>query len=344
LRHGLPQARISLVGLPWARALCERLDSVDEFIEFPGWPGLPERPPPDVQTGAAFISSLRTRQADLALQMHGSGGIVNPLVASFGAARMAGFAVPGFWPWDGPWDEPCSGPDSPPTEHTHGFVHWPHAGSEVERLLALTDHLGLPRQGVHLDFPLRDEDRTTAAALRRTLGARDHVLLHPGAQLPSRRWAPQRFAAVADALAEEGLGIVITGSPAEAPLARAVCEAMRAPAVDVSGMTSLWTLGALVEGARLVLTNDTGLSHIAAALRRPSVIVASGSDVARWAPADTALHRVLWHDLPCRPCAHAMCPISGHPCAQEVTVGSVRDAAQRMLALHATPQPRALPA
>jgi glycosyltransferase involved in cell wall biosynthesis len=90
-----------------------------------------------------------------------------------------------------------------------------------------------------------------------------------------------------------------------------------------------------VERAAVVVSNDTGISHIAAALRRPSVVVASGSDVRRWAPADRQLHRVFWHDMPCRPCAHAVCP-HDQACALAVPVGPVRQAA-----LDAVPLPPA---
>jgi ADP-heptose:LPS heptosyltransferase len=84
-----------------------------------------------------------------------------------------------------------------------------------------------------------------------------------------------------------------------------------------------------VAKARLVVCNDTGISHVAAALRTPSVVVASGSDPRRWAPLNRELHRVLWHDVPCRPCAYAECP-TGHECALGVTVRDVLDAIHRV--------------
>jgi ADP-heptose:LPS heptosyltransferase len=97
---------------------------------------------------------------------------------------------------------------------------------------------------------------------------------------------------------------------------------MRRPATNLAGHTSLGALGALIDGAEAMVCNDTGVSHIAAALRCPSVVVSSGADVARWAPLDAALHRVQWQDMACRPCAHAACPI-GHPCAKAVTPAQV---------------------
>jgi len=316
LRHGLPEARLSLVGLPWAHALAERLATVDHFIEFPGWPGLPEQPPEDARTQLHFLMEMRDRHLDLALQMHGSGNIVNPLVSAFGARHMAGFT-----------DDPAN---LPPGD-TALFTPWPTTGTEVERMLCLTDHLGLPRQGEGLDFPLRPGDRDEAAPLLRRLHGQPFAIVHAGSQLPSRRWPTARFAAVADTLAREGLAVVLTGSATETRLTREVAKAMHEPALDLAGQTTLWSLGALVERAALVLCNDTGLSHVAAALATPSVVVASGSEVARWAPADAQLHRVLWHDVACRPCGYTDCPIEGHPCALGVSVEAVRQAALQQL-------------
>ena len=116
--------------------------------------------------------------------------------------------------------------------------------------------------------------------------------------------------------------ILLTGTKDEAAVTAAVRSAMRHPARDLTGLTTLGGLAALVARARLVLANDTGISHIAAALRTPSVIVASGSDPVRWAPLDRQLHRVLWHPTACRPCAHRDCPI-GHPCALGVPAEKV---------------------
>ena len=308
LRHAFPAARITLVGLPWARALAERLSCIDDFIDFPGAPGLPEVEC-EVRRLPAFFDEVQSRRFDLALQLHGSGAIVNPLVASFGAQHTAGFANAAAW--------------VPPCDAAL-FAPWPDSGHEIERLLALTDHLGLPRQGLALEFPVKDADRADLRQIWPDVSFARYVCVHAGSQLPSRRWDVRRFAAVADAIARRGRTVVLTGSASEAALVAELQAHMQAPAVNLCGRTTLWTLGALVDGAEAVVCNDTGLSHIAAALQCPSVVIACGSDTRRWAPLDATRHRVLAHELPCRPCAHRQCP-TAHECAAAISVGQVVD-------------------
>lgn len=322
LRAGHPQARLTLIGLPWASELAGRLDCVDDFIAFPGHAALPESEP-DLHAWPGFLARVQREGFDLALQMHGSGETSNALVATVGAARMAGFAGAHAW--------------RPPRD-AEAFVPWPERGHEIERLLALTDHLGLPRQGTELQFPLTDEDRHAVRALlddaARAAGLRvlrPHVCVHAGAQLPSRRWGAARFAQVADALADRGFTVVLTGTAGEAGLVAELASRMHAPALNLAGRSSLWTLGALVESAALVVCNDTGLSHVAAALGRPSVVVACGSDTGRWAPLDAARHRVLAQPVPCRPCAFRECPY-GHPCATAITPADVLAQVPRVVA------------
>jgi ADP-heptose:LPS heptosyltransferase len=309
LRAAWPHARPGQTHQRDARELAQRLRSVDDFECFPGWPGLSEQAPPGQEALHAFLRRLSARHFDLAIQLHGSGAVSNPLVARFGARRLAGFAGPGAWR-----------PDS----DAERFLPWPVQGQEIERLLALTDHLGMPRRGEAMDFPLRPEDHLGARAWLPAGEA--YAVVHPGARWSSRRWPAERFAEVGDALARRGLRVVLTGSAEERELGSAVAAAMDCAPLDLTGRTDLWTLGALVASARLVVSNDTGLSHVAAALETPSVVVSCGSDVARWAPLAHERHQVLSHDLPCRPCVHRDCPV-GHGCALALDTEAVVHAA-----------------
>jgi ADP-heptose:LPS heptosyltransferase len=316
LRAAFASARITLVGLPWAAALVQRLDCVDDFMPLPGYPGLPEIEC-DVRQLPDFLAQVQARRHDLSLQLHGSGEVVNPLVALFGARHQAGFARPGVWR---------------PAAHDTLFAPWPETGHEILRLLALTDHLGLPRQGTALEFPVTAADRYELQQIWPGCAAARYVCVHAGAQLPSRRWDPRRFAAVADQVATAGRTVVLTGAPAEASLVADVQACMQTEAVNLCGRTSLWTLGALIERAEAVVCNDTGISHIAAALRRPSVVVSCGSDASRWSPLDHTLHQVLAAPVDCRPCAWRTCPLDEHRCAQDISAAQVL---QRLAALPA---------
>lgn len=315
MRKNFPAARIVLVGLPWAKSFVERYAAyIDEFIPFPGHPGLPEIEP-DPAALPAFYDSVRVRRFDLAVQLHGSGPIVNAIVEKFGARFSAGFYL--------------TDNDRP----SHGFfVKWPDQGHEIRRFLEVLKPLGLPDAGVDLEFPLSDDDIAEFAFLRKKHSVlnRPYACVHPGARLRSRRWFPERFADVADALAVAGLGVVLTGSGQETDLTTRVRERMRSESVDLTGRTSLGGMAAVVKNASLLVSNDTGVSHIAAAVRTPSVIVTLGSDPNRWAPLDRERHRIVMDEIGCRPCAFDLCPI-GHPCATAVGSDHVIAAALRQL-------------
>lgn len=278
LRTSLPDAHIALVGLPWSTVFAARYARyVDELIEFPGYPGLPEQRPA-IERLPTFLREMQERRFDLALQLHGSGRITNPLVEMFCARSTAGFYAAG---------------DACPDEAT--FLPYPDQGSERLRLLRLLEFIGVTSAGDELEFPLYDADRRELLALDgfERLDGRPYVCLHPGARHPVRRWAPARFAATADALAERGLAVVLSGSSDERRIADEVARGMRAPALNLAGRTSLGALAALLAGSRMLVCNDTGVSHLADALGTASVIVFTGSDPERWAPADGVRHRVL---------------------------------------------------
>lgn len=326
LRRAYRSAEIALIGLPWAATWCQRLPYVDRWFEFPGYPGLPERAP-DLRALPGFMALMQECRFDLVVQMHGSGSIVNPLCAALKPRTLAGYHAPGGW---------CPDPAR--------FIPWPEQGHEIERCLALTDALGAPRAGLQLEFPVLPCDRAAVAQRWPELAQRPYVVVHPGAQVAARRWPVQRFVQVARAVHGAGYLVVLTGTEGERSLADALVDALPAGqnVLDLAGRTSLWQLGAVLEGARLLVCNDTGTSHVAAALRTPSVVVSCASDPTRWAPLDAELHRVVAHMPVCRPCGHRTCP-TAHECATAISADEVIDIVFEQLARHAgAPQRQAL--
>jgi ADP-heptose:LPS heptosyltransferase len=274
LRAAHPGARIEVVGLPAAGLLTDRFAAlVDAVVPFPGFPGIPEVPVDPART-VAFLAAAQREPADLALQLQGSGAVSNPFVALLAARRTAGFRLPGAW-----------APDEA------AFLDWVEEEHEVRRGLRLLAHLGIAAAGEGVEFPLRPEDEAQAAELLPEGEA--YAVVHVGATVPQRRWPPERFAAVAEALAARGLRPVLTGGAGERERVAGVRAAVRAPTLDLTGRTSLGAFAVVLRDARLVVTNDTGASHLAAAVRAPSVVLFLASDPRRWAPLDAERHRVV---------------------------------------------------
>ena len=273
LRTALPHAQITLIGLPWAQSFVERSHYLDNWLKFPGFPGIPEgwHSPHCLPE---FLIKVHKQPFDLAIQMHGSGIISNPFTVLLGAKTTAGFYLPGQY---------CPDPNR--------FLPYPEAEPEVRRHLRLMEFLGIPLQGEELEFPLLESDWL---ALKQIPAPRtDYVCIHPGASVSDRRWLPEQFARVADALSGWGYTVVLTGTVAESQIAQTVTEAMHSPVVNLVGRTSLGALAALLKGASLLVCNDTGVSHLAAALGVKSVVIFSNSDPQRWAPLDRQRHRVI---------------------------------------------------
>ena len=278
LRMALPQAQITLIGLPWARTFVERYAAyLDDFIEFIGYPGIPEVSPP-LRKLPAFFASVQEQCFDLALQMQGNGSVINPFTVLLGARVNAGFYLHGSY---------CPDPGR--------FLPYPTHEPEVWRHLRLMEFLGIPLQGDVLEFPLGKEDFSALHVIEevQNLQPGGYVCVHPGASVPERCWSPFKFAIVADNLSDRGLQVVFTGTAPEANLTSMVRKSMRTSSIDLAGRTSLGALAALLSNARLIVCNDTGISHLAAALRVKSVVIFSDSDLNRWAPLDRDRHRVL---------------------------------------------------
>ncbi|HEU5346598.1 MAG TPA: glycosyltransferase family 9 protein [Ktedonobacterales bacterium] len=327
LRAGYPQAEITLIGLPWAAGLAARLDRwIDRFVVFPGWPGIAEAPYDPART-RRFLVEQRAYGYDLVIQMHGNGGASNPFALALGGRHTAGYTpdyAPGYslgYALDGA------------RAGLSRAAPYPDDQPEVMRDLALAELVGCPPQGTRLEFPIMGADVAEADRLLAPLaGERGPLIgLHAGARAASRRWSPRSFAKVADELTRRhGARIILTGGPDERAIVAQVERAMRAPALNLAGQTSLGGLAALLARLDLLITSDSGPGHLAEAVGAPTVRIFGPADVRRWGPLPSERHVVVRVDVACSPCGYQDCPID-HRCLRRVTPALALEAAERLL-------------
>lgn len=205
---------------------------------------------------------------------------------------------------------------------------------EVRRQLDLVASIGCTASRAGLSFAVRDNDIESVRARLAERGVnvtRQWILLHPGASAPSRRYPPDQWACVIRDLASRtGLPMVLTGEAAEQPLIEQIVEASGGGAVSLAGQLDLGELGAAIKLASLVISNNTGPAHLAAAIGTPLVDLYALTN-----PQHTPWQvecRVLFHDVPCRFCQKSICPQGHNDCLKGITPERVVDAACGLLA------------
>jgi lipopolysaccharide heptosyltransferase II len=158
------------------------------------------------------------------------------------------------------------------------------------------------------------------------------IVVHPGASAPSRRYPAGQFAAAARMLASEhGCQLVFTGSSAEQSLVQSIVAASEVPALSLAGQTDLSELAALLRAATLLISNNTGPIHLAAAVGTPVVDLYALTN-----PQHTPWlvpHEVLFHEVPCKHCYKSICPEGHQHCLSLVPPEEVVGAALRLLSV-----------
>ena len=149
------------------------------------------------------------------------------------------------------------------------------------------------------------------------------VCLCPGAEYgPAKRWPPQYFGELAAALAAEGNAVWIVGSARERDIGDAIRASSAGAALNLCGRTTLDQAVVVLSGADMVVTNDSGLVHVAAALDRP-MIALYGSSSPAFTPPLSGRARILKLDVPCSPCFERTCPLGHFDCMMKLMPGRV---------------------
>ena len=223
---------------------------------------------------------------------------------------------------------------------------------QVEYYQHLTRALGFASGPREPKLTIAADKRDAAAALLARSGwdGRSRLAaLAPGAAYGgAKRWPPASFGELAAAIASDGVQSVIVGSAADRETAKSVGEAFRqvssnskrrpisndearttsAP-IDLCGATDLPMLAAVLSHCRALITNDSGAMHVGAAVGVPVTALFGPTRETETRPLGDA-HRVIAHDVWCRPCMLRECPID-HRCMRRIGVATVFDAARRSL-------------
>jgi heptosyltransferase-2 len=320
LRRLLPQAHLTLATRPWAEAVFDGADFLDAVLAVEESHGA-------TRAVLREAREWRVRRFDLAVLFPNA--FAPALVAALarvptrigyatqgrGALLTHGIAVP---PWRG---------------ERHEVFYYLNVVVELERLLYGTTTIAArePRQ----ELSVSEARGREARRLLREQGVRADrplVALCPGStNSRAKRWPAERFAAVADSLMESaGADIVLVGAVAESDISEEVARRMRRRPAVLTGRTDLGQMVAVLSAADLLITNDTGPAHVAAAVGCPVVVIFGPTNPATTRPLSTQAE-VVRRPPDCAPCMLRDCPID-HRCMTAITAEEVFERSARALA------------
>ena len=337
LRLRYPRAEITALVTPHTAPLLAGNDAVDATILFPK--GMFDQRwalvrPDALYRAAALVRELRSRRFDVVVLLH-------HLITGWGTAKYRALLAATGSPVRVGLD---TGRVRFLTDYAQdrGFG----AKHEVDYWLDVVARLGADHPEPRIELHLTPGELAAADERWSALGldGQEVVAIHPGSGVFSlaRRWPAGRFAVVADALAEDGLGVAVIAGPGEQRLAEQVRGAMRAPSVAMEHLTTPRELAAILRRSRLFVGNDSGVMHCAATMGVPTLGVFGLSNHRAWGPYPPERHRVVRLDLPCSPCVHHAfslgtpqgCP--ARMCLNELEPERVVAAARELLAVTAS--------
>lgn len=255
LRITYPDAEIVLLAKAWhASFLARRPSPINRVVVVPTFAGVGVEPDEAEENPAEqerFFQQMQQEHFDLALQLHGGGAHSNAFIRKLGARMTVGMKTP----------------DAPPLDRWIPYIYFQH---EILRYLEVVSLVGATINRLEPHIVVTQEDFAEA---ERVVPEHDKplVALHPGAGDPRRRWPTENFAAVGDALAAAGAHVVVTGTKSERNAVEAVLDNMRQAGQNLAERISLGGLAALFKRCRLVVSNDSGPLHLAAAVGTATV-------------------------------------------------------------------------
>lgn len=327
IRQSSPGISLTLLGSPAGAGALDHLPPLDDAIAYEApWMKSGGITAPDaVARDHALIARLAQRRFDAAIVFTVCTQSALPAALM---CRLAGIPLRLAHSRENPYDLLTDWvPDRDAIDT--GMRH------EVQRQLDLVASVGFRPAAERLQFRYAAADVVSLRTRLRQAGGCDrqpYLLVHPGATAASRRWPAERFGIAADAIAQRsGCRVVFCGGPGEQALVDEARARMHTRSVSLAGALSLGELAALIAGAQVLLCNNSGPAHLAAALGTPVVVLYALTN-----PQHTpwrARARVMNHDVPCRHCLKSICPEGHHDCLQRVGADAVADAALGLMRL-----------
>jgi ADP-heptose:LPS heptosyltransferase len=286
LREAYPEAEIVLLGLQWhADFLHGRPGPIDRVVVIPPTRGINARPDTaeDSPELSHFFETMAQEQLDLAVQLHGGGRYSNPFIQRLGARITVGAKTP----------------DAPPLDlWVPYFFYQP----EVLRYLEIVSLVGARPVILEPRVSVTKQDLAEVES-QVTFDPRPLVALHPGAGDTRRQWPVEKFISVGNSLAWAGARIAVIGTYRENEIVEAILSGLNVDALNLCGRLSLGGLAGLFSRCQVVVSNDSGPLHLAAAVGAATVGIYWCGNVITAGPLTTARHRTLlsWQ-LECPTC------------------------------------------
>lgn len=317
IKQSSPQARITLLSSRSGTAFARHVPAIDEVIAYDApWA---KGPAHGDLSDRRLLATLRRGHFDAAIIFTVCTQSALPAALM---CRLAGIPLRLAHSRENPYDLLTDWvPDH--DECREGMRH------EVARQLDLVRSVGFHAANERLVFRYAAAD---VLSMRRKFIAaggdltRPYIVVHPGASSASRRYPAERFGLAADSICRDsGCQAVFSGGHDETALATQAQAQMREASLSLAGQLTLGELAALIAGAQVVVCNNSGPAHMAAALDTP-VVVLHALTTPQHAPWRAKSH-VLSHDVPCRNCLQSICPEAHHDCLMKVQPAAVAEAA-----------------